>query len=134
MARKRHRRKILETPKFKGYKPYGEEVKNSGYVELFYEEYEAIKLADYYLLNHEEAGFYMGISRATFARIYEKARRKIAYAMFEVKEIKTVPGHTSFDKQWFLCNDCNKRFTTKELQYRRYCPSCQSNNFNTIQI
>lgn len=133
MARKRHRRKILEIPQFKGYKPYGDKVKNNGSVELLYEEYEAIKLADYYLLNHEDAGFYMGISRATFARIYEKARQKIAQAMFEVKEIIVVPGNTSFDKTWFLCNDCNNQFTTKDMQYKRFCPSCNSNNFYTIQ-
>ncbi|MFO8235846.1 MAG: DUF134 domain-containing protein [Bacteroidales bacterium] len=133
MPRKRHQRKILETPEFKGYKPYGPKVRSKGYVELFYEEYEAIKLADYHLLNHKEAGFYMGVSRATFARIYENARRKIAHAMVEAKEIKAVPGNITFDNTSYLCNDCNNRFTTKELQYRWYCPTCASDNFYVIQ-
>jgi len=133
MPRRRHRRKILEAPMFKGYKPYGANEISEDNVELFYEEYEAVKLADYHLLNHEEAGFYMGVSRATFARIYENARRKIAHAMVEAKEIKAVPGNVIFDKTSYLCNDCNNRFTTKDLQYKRFCPTCSSDNFNVIQ-
>ncbi|MFP4042696.1 MAG: DUF134 domain-containing protein [Bacteroidales bacterium] len=133
MPRKRHRRKILESPRFKGYKPYGANEISKDSVDLFYEEYEAIKLADYHLLNHKEAGFFMGVSRATFARIYENARRKIAHAMVEAKEIKAVPGSIMFDNTSYLCNDCNKQFTTKELQYRWICPTCSSGNFNVIQ-
>ena len=123
----------MEPPKFKGYRPYGTKKSIGKSIELFYEEYEAIKLADYHLLNHKEAGFFMGVSRATFARIYENARRKIAHAMVEAKEIKAVTGNVAFDKTRYLCNDCNNRFTTKELQYRWYCPTCSSGNFYTIQ-
>jgi len=133
MPRKRHRRKILEAPKFKGYKPYGANAGRKGYVELYFEEYEAIKLTDYYMLNHKEACFYMGISRATFARIYESARRKMALALVEAKEIKAIPGDIAFDKTWYYCNDCSNRFTTKELLYRKHCPSCKSDNFHTMQ-
>nr|WP_321408527.1 DUF134 domain-containing protein [uncultured Carboxylicivirga sp.] len=76
MPRRRRLRKIVAPPGFKGYKPYGHRP-NSKKVELLYEEYEAIKLADYDLLNQLEASKLMGISRATFARIYESARRKL---------------------------------------------------------
>lgn len=42
------------------------------------DEMEAIRLADYEGLYHEEAALKMGISRATFGRIIGSARHKIA--------------------------------------------------------
>ena len=77
MPRQIRLRKVVSPPKFKGYKPYGTTCISDEHVELLYEEYEAIKLADYDLMNHQEAAKLMGVSRATFARIYESARRKI---------------------------------------------------------
>ena len=41
-------------------------------------------------MHHTEAARLMGISRPTFARIYESARRKIAQALVETREIKAV--------------------------------------------
>ena len=87
MPRRRRLRKVVAPPGFKGYKPYGARGKKSEKVELLYEEYEAIKLADYDGLNHLEASKLMGISRPTFARIYEAARQKIAKALVETREI-----------------------------------------------
>ncbi|GAF05298.1 DUF134 domain-containing protein [Saccharicrinis fermentans] len=80
MPRRKRLRKVVAPPKFQGYKPYGTTGKSTGAVDLLYEEYEAIKLADYDLMNHHEAAVLMGVSRPTFARIYESARRKIAVA------------------------------------------------------
>ena len=126
MPRQRMLRKVVAPPNFKGYKPYG--VKNiaSEHIELMYEEYEAIKLADYDLLNHEEAARLMGISRATFARIYETARRKIASALVETRVIETVYGNATLDKHWYLCHSCNARFTIPKTLKKLECPLCKS--------
>lgn len=132
MPRRKSRRKVLEPPKFSGYKPYGCKEKNGGYVELLYEEYEAIKLADYYLKNHHEACELMGISRATFARIYESARRKIAHALVETKEIKALSGNAYLDKDWFLCNDCYTRFPIIKQRSQTNCPECSSGDLEPI--
>jgi predicted DNA-binding protein (UPF0251 family) len=102
---------MVSPPGFKVYRPYGANSDDSGYIELLYEEYEALKLADYNLMNHLEASKLMGVSRATFARIYESARRKIAQALVESKEIRTVYGNAYLDKDWYVCNDCYVRFT-----------------------
>lgn len=80
MARTPRLRKVVAPPGFKGYKPYGHTAENREAVDLLYEEYEALKLADYDFLDHQAASQLMGVSRATFARIYESARRKIACA------------------------------------------------------
>lgn len=134
MPRRRRLRKIVAPPKFKGYKPYGVSSEKTEAIELHYEEYEAIKLADYDLMKHQDAAALMGISRATFARIYEDARRKMAKALVETKEIKTVYGNAWLDKDWYICHQCNARFTIPENIEQQSCPLCISNNIEHLSI
>ncbi len=133
MPRRRRLRKVVAPPGFGGYRPYGTSNGSKGYVELLYEEYESIKLADYDLMNHQEASSLMGISRATFARIYESARRKIAQALVETKEIKTVYGNARLDKSWFLCDNCNARFSLPPELIEYNCPICKSLHIDSIK-
>ena len=130
MPRRRRLRKIVAPPGFKGFKPYGH-IRNDKIVELNYEEYEAIKLADYDGMNHEEASKVMSISRATFARIYESARRKIAKALVESSEIKTVYGDAHLDEAWFICNNCHARFNLPDSK-NQTCPICHKNDIEPI--
>ena len=126
MARKKHLRKIVVPPRFKSFKPTGKKARGS--IDLLYEEYEAIKLADYDLLNHKEACELMDVSRATFARIYESARRKIAMALVEVKEVKAVYGNVTIDNSWSSCKDCASKFTIVNEEGDVFCPLCGSGN------
>lgn len=126
MPRKIKLRKVVAPPTFKGYRPYGTMVSDREPVELLYEEYEAIKLADYEGLKHLEAGKLMGISRPTFARIYDQARKKIALAFSEAREIRTVYGNAVMDESWHLCMACNARFTRPETSTSATCPVCRS--------
>ena len=126
MPRRRRLRKVVAPPGFRGYKPYGLNNTSKELVELLYEEYEAIKLADYDLMNHQEASEIMGVSRPTFARIYESARRKIAKALVETKEIKTVFGNAWMDKNWYECDSCHARFTIPRTLKEHKCPICSS--------
>lgn len=132
MPRRRRLRKVVAPPEFKGYKPYGTNRISNEYIELLYEEYEAIKLADYDLMNHKEASGLMGVSRPTFARIYESARRKIALAFVETKEIRTVYGNSWMDKTWFLCSDCHARFTIPKTLEQQICPMCSSKSIESL--
>ncbi len=132
MPRRKRLRKVVMPPKFKGFRPYGISEDNLGSVDLLYEEYEAIKLSDYDILSHQEASELMGVSRATFARIYEAARRKIAVALVETKEIVSVFGNAQLDKSWFNCENCNIRFTIPVNNSDLKCPLCK--NENIIQI
>jgi rubrerythrin len=99
---------------------------------LLYEEYEALKLADYDLMNQLEASKVMGVSRPTFARIYESARRKMARAMVEVKEIRAVYGQTVMDKDWWICQRCNARFTIPASAETRGCPVCKTDDIYPV--
>ncbi len=132
MPRRRRSRRVVEPPSFRGYKPYGTIDGCKGKVELHYEEYEAIKLTDYNLMNHQEASGLMDVSRATFARVYETARRKIAKALVEGKEIVSVYGNAHLENDWFECKECKSIFTIPNELEDKNCPLCKSNSIQTI--
>ncbi len=132
MPRRKRLRKVVAPPGFKGYRPYGTNADPQKSIELLYEEYEALKLADYDHMNHKEASELMGISRPTFARIYENARRKIAMALVETREIVAIYGNAWMDKNWFLCNECNTRFTIPKTIRDRNCPLCSSGEIESL--
>lgn len=132
MPRRKRLRKVVAPPGFRGYRPYGHRHGRRDHVELLYEEYEAIKLADYDLMNHQEASDLMGISRPTFARIYETARRKIARAMVETREIRSVFGNARMDGSWHICNACHARFTLPAPHAVLACPICKSEDASPL--
>jgi len=132
MPRRRRLRRVVAPPGFKGFKPYGNRNTKQNPVELHYEEYEAIKLADYDSLNHLQACEIMGVSRPTFARIYAKARQKIALALVESREIITVFGHAFLDKEWFQCASCHSKFTIPKTIKRAECPLCHSTHYQSV--
>ena len=57
-------------------------------VRLALDEMEAIRLADLEGLYHEDAAQEMGVSRATFGRILQGARRKVADAIVGGKALR----------------------------------------------
>ena len=126
-------RNIISPPKFKGFRPYGYFGRLSKPLNLFLEEYEAIKLCDYELLTQLDASKFMGVSRPTFTRIYESARRKIATAMAETRQIDIEGGKSHFNSEWFKCNNCTSIFNnlTKSKKATN-CPVCNSDNIVTI--
>ncbi len=133
MPRRKRLRKVVAPPGFKGFRPYGSAPHKKQFVDLLYEEYEAIKLADYDLLNHMEASKLMGVSRPTFARIYKSARRKLARALVETREIRSVFGNALLDGTWYLCGDCHSRFTIPVQMTGHVCPICKSLEIENIK-
>lgn len=126
-------RRVVAPPGFRGYKPYGNRSERKEHVDLLYEEYEAIKLADYDMMNHQEASQLMGVSRATFARVYESARRKIARALVETREIRSEFGNAALDESWYICGECNARFNIPKTVDTLRCPLCKSDNTHPIK-
>jgi len=91
---------------------------------LLYEEYESIKLSDYDGLTQEQSALKMNISRPTFTRIYEKARRSIAKAFIEGKAIFIEGGNYQTDDFWYKCESCLKlNITSIETKICNYCHS-----------
>jgi uncharacterized protein len=122
MSRPRCCRKIETPPAMEGFKPFGIFRTKSEEVILFYEEYEALRLSDYEGMTQEQAAEQMRVSRPTFTRIYEKARRSIAKAFIEGKTIIICGGDAKFDHQWYRCRKCYKLIEGIENHIR--CHGC----------
>ncbi len=130
MPRPKRKRLMSVPPVIDGFKPFGVPIANSEPLVLLFEEYESIKLADYEGLTQEQAAEKMNISRPTFTRIYEKARRTIAQALVEAKII--LIGSENEDiytkNHWYRCRNCRHIATeNKELEVEK-CGNCSSKN------
>ena len=102
-------------PRMEGYKPFGIPRRELDSVTLLFEEYEAIKLADYENLTQEEAALKMNISRPTFTRLYDKARKNIAKAFVEGKVILIQGGNYITDRNWYKCRVCNETMNQTKI-------------------
>jgi len=109
MARPKRIRKIESLPGIKGYVPIGGTADQEPVI-INLEEYESIRLSDFELLDHFEAASRMGVSRPTFTRIYESARRKVAAAFSQQKPLVFEGGKVYFNSEWYSCNTCGCLF------------------------
>ena len=75
MARPIHRRTIESIPEYSCFHTEG--IPSGDDVILYTDEFEVIRLIDKVHLSQEEAAKEMGVSRATIASIYQRARDKI---------------------------------------------------------
>ncbi|HUX94851.1 MAG TPA: DUF134 domain-containing protein [Bacteroidales bacterium] len=126
-------RRISNPPPVSGFKPYGN--KKSGIkadsIFLHIEEYEAIRLCDHEMLNHNQAAILMAVSRPTLTRIYARARQKIAEALVMGRQIIIEGGKIYFDSEWYKCKACGCFFNNPEKDEEvKECPLCRSSNFS----
>jgi predicted DNA-binding protein (UPF0251 family) len=129
--RSKQARKLVSPPVLKGFKPIGVPFNKAGVVSLLYEEYEALRLADYAGMKQEEAAGLMNISRPTFTRIYSSCLQKLATAFTEGRSIVIEGGDVEFDKQWYRCNQCTTVFHHPEAEHKE-CLSCSSDDIEHI--
>jgi predicted DNA-binding protein (UPF0251 family) len=129
-------RKVSNPPVISGFKPYGNKQKSARTETVFLnlEEYEALRLCDYEMLNHQEASVLMNVSRPTLTRIYSKTRQKIAEAFVLGKQIIIEGGKIYFDSDWFLCEYCGCYFNNPDKQEKiNECPLCKSKYFSSYE-
>jgi predicted DNA-binding protein (UPF0251 family) len=106
-----------------GFSPFGIAAGHAGEsVTLLFEEYEAIRLTDYEGLTQEQAAERMQVSRPTFTRIYEQARKTVAVAFVEGKTIVISGGDAHFDRKWYRCRKCHK--LVEGIQNHTRCHGC----------
>ncbi len=102
---------------------------------MLLEEYEALKLCDYDMLNHELASHAMQVSRPTFTRVYSAARQKIAKAFVEGRPIAIEGGKVYFDSNWYHCKSCDCFFNNPEMDKKiTACPLCGSDRFSNYDL
>jgi len=133
MPRPKLHRRINHPPVMEGFKPFGISILNLEPVILLYEEHESIRLMDYEVLTQEQSAERMNVSRPTFTRIYEKARRTIAQAFVEGKAIFIEGGNYHTDDCWYRCEKCMKlNICKEETQSCTYCHSNQLRRLNKL--
>jgi predicted DNA-binding protein (UPF0251 family) len=130
MSRPKRKRFISNPPAMDGFKPFGIPISELEPVILLFEEYEALKLTDYDGLTQETAAGSMNVSRPTFTRIYEQARRSIAKAFVEGKAIIIEGGNFHSSNFWYRCDQCKK--LSISIAETSACHYCQSNNLRLL--
>ncbi len=92
MARPCRCRRVCHKPGIRYFKPAGVPLADLEDVVLTLDELESLRLADLDGRYQEEAARGMGISRPTFGRIVEGARRKVAEALVQGKALRIEGG------------------------------------------
>jgi len=100
--------------------PAGREGKAGGEVVLTLDEFESLRLADLEGLYQEKAAGRMGVSRPTFGRIVESARRKVAEALVRGRTLRIAGGVVLGAGGPRRCPRC-----AREQAGERACPHCR---------
>ena len=110
MARPKKHRRIHCNPASFYFKPRGIPMHNLDEVILDRDELEALRLADVLKYSHEGAAKRMKVSRATFGRIVNSARQKIADGILNGKAIRINenPEEYSHHPKHRYCTGCGR--------------------------
>lgn len=126
MARPQYNRIVHEPPLFPEFKPIGVRVQDLKQIVLTLDEFEAFRLADQMGLSHAMAADEMEISRSTFSRLIEKARKKIADFIIDGRLLTIEGGSVHFRINIIHCQECKHLFKMNFEQEITECPACHS--------
>lgn len=93
MPRPRIKRCIAKDPIARFYKPQSVPMKDLKVLVLSHDQLEALRLADMESFDQESAAFSMNISRPTFSRLVNEARKIVASALVEGCALKIEGGN-----------------------------------------
>lgn len=132
MPRPPHCRCVGQLPAAHYFKPRGIPLAALEEVVLTVDELEAVRLADFQGLYQEQAAAQMNVSRQTFGRIIEAARRKVAEALVEGKALRIEGGEFEMNStRSFGCADCGHTCQAPHGTGRPpECPACHSKNLH----
>ena len=132
MVRPQKDRMVAFNPEISYFKPRGIPMIDLEEVCLTVDQREAIRLSDLLGMSHEDAGRRMGVSRATFGRIIQRARNAVADALINGKAINVEGGNYRIisKARLFHCTHCNLEWEAPFGSGRpRQCPACKENEF-----
>jgi uncharacterized protein len=132
MSRPQKERMVHQPPLFTDFKPIGVRIDFLKKTSLSLDEYEAFRLADFIGLSHDDASNEMDISRSTFTRLIEKARKKIAQLIINGHVLNIDGGNIHFRKNIIKCNSCGHMFNINIDKSVSNCPECNSSNLLNI--
>jgi predicted DNA-binding protein (UPF0251 family) len=121
-------RRVSGEPPSNFFKPRGIPLVKLEEVVLAVDELEALRLADKEGMYQDQAAEQMKISRATFGRIAEQARRKVAEALVEGKALRIEGGNfVMAEMRTFQCSNCRHTWQVPFGTGRPVeCPNCHS--------
>lgn len=121
-------RRVAGPPRCGRFQPAGGPASARDEIVLAVDELEALRLADFEGLYQEEAGERMRVSRPTFGRIIESARKKVAQALVEGRGIRIEGGAVAMGTmRKFLCRACEHAWEVARGTDRpSACPKCAS--------
>ncbi|MDA8123659.1 MAG: DUF134 domain-containing protein [Deltaproteobacteria bacterium] len=127
MPRPKCCRQIGVMPGKSCFSPEGAKPSSCEEVLLSLDEYEAIRLADLEGLYQEQAAARMNISRQTFGRIIEAARRKVADVLVNGKVLRIEGGSVSIKAvDPVRCPRCRRAFRPDcSKHHEMSCPHCR---------
>lgn len=135
MGRPHKKRFVSHSPGVSYFKPRGIPMVKLTEIRLAIDECEALRLADYEGYSHEEAGEEMGVSRATFGRIIEKARKTVADALINGKAIRIEGGNYQFvdGERRFACGCCKHDWVMEcGTPKPDVCPECGEKDLERV--
>jgi uncharacterized protein len=132
MPRPEKERSVKHPPLFYDFKPTGIPRRFISVIEFSLDEFEAVRLTDYLGLDHDGASLEMNISRPTFTRIYDKARKKIARFLTEGMNLRIEGGSVHFKENIMRCKNCNKAFPSAIGTQQNVCPFCGSSDLTDL--
>lgn len=126
MSRPENKRLLIEPPLYLEFKAMGMPTHQLIKISMTLDEYEAIKLADYNGFSHSEAAEEMGISRPTFSRLIEKARKKLSEFLIKGRYLNIDGGNIHFKNNILHCRKCGHMFRIEMNRTINKCPHCES--------
>lgn len=130
MVRPRKNRFVWGNPRTDFFKPAGKRLADSEIINLTFDEFEAVRLADLEGLYQEEAARMMNVSRQTFGRILQQTHQKIADSLVNGKAIKIEGGNYVTGERVFFCHQCGNRWEDEKMPLE--CPECKSRTIKMV--
>jgi predicted DNA-binding protein (UPF0251 family) len=120
-------RRVNFIPGITYFKPAGIPLRVLVEIRLTVEEVEAIRLKDLENLDQEQCAEKMNVSRPTFQRVLESARRKLANALLSGKAIRIEGGNFEMAPLHFTCptgHEWEVPFEVAMESEQQSCPVC----------
>lgn len=129
MSRPPKRRLVKHRPRFFKFGPICNECTEVDTIEMTIDQLEAMRLADLECLSQEDAAESMKVSRQTFGRIIEQARKIVTDALINGKIIKIgCDEYIDFHSRELKCINCGHEWEDNSgfIPDNVYCPACGS--------
>ena len=127
MSRPPKCRRVAFLPGVTYFKPAGIPLRMLDEVRLSIEETEAVRLKDIEDLDQEQCAERMNVSRPTFQRVLESARKKIADALLNGKAVRIEGGNFEITPLRYHCpkgHEWEVPFETVMNEPGQSCPTC----------